>query len=175
MQNLKTIEIVVNISESIMAQIGGDGKVGMIARFATAPGHEFPLTFKEATAEADRETQTYQLTLSMPQPDVISVFPGMTAQVVLQTEMAAEAAADSGVGFAVPALAVFADEKSQAQVWVLDTAKMSVHRRAVDVGEPMGVRDVQVLSGLQAGETIAVTAVQELVEGDVIRYLPETY
>jgi RND family efflux transporter MFP subunit len=175
LQNLKTIEIVVNISESIMAQIETDGSRKMIARFATAPGREFPLTFKEATAEADLETQTYQITLSMPQPDVISVFPGMTAQVVLQAEVAAEEAAASGVGFAIPALAVFADEKSQAQVWVLDTAKMSVHRRAVEIGEPTGVRDVKVLSGLQAGETIAVTAVQELVEGDVIRYLPETY
>ena len=46
---------------------------------------------------------------------------------------------------------------------------------SVAIGEPTGSREVWVLSGLEAGETIAVTAVQELVEGDEIRYLPETY
>jgi multidrug efflux pump subunit AcrA (membrane-fusion protein) len=99
----------------------------------------------------------------------------MTAQVVLRATASAEEAAAGAVGFAIPALAVFADAKSQAQVWVVDTAKMTVHQRAVKVGEPTGVKEVWVLSGLEAGETIAVTAVQELVEGDEIRYLPVSY
>ena len=175
LQNLKLVEVVINVPENIMAQVGSRQDSGVIARFATAPGHEFPLTFKESTAEADVETQTYQVTLSMPQPKVISILPGMTAQVVLRTTASAEDAAAAGVGFAIPALAVFADEKSQAQVWIVDTAKMTVHQRAVEIGEPTGVKEVWVLSGVEAGETIAVTAVQELVEGDEIRYLPVSY
>jgi multidrug efflux pump subunit AcrA (membrane-fusion protein) len=147
----------------------------MVARFDTAPGHEFPLAFKESAAEADPETQTYQVTLSMPQPDVISVLPGMTAQVVLRTGVSAETAVSGRVGVAIPALAIFADEAGEAQVWVVDTSSMTVHVRKVEVGEPTGSKDVWVLGGLEAGETIAVTAVQELVEGDEIRYLPETY
>jgi RND family efflux transporter MFP subunit len=175
LQNLEVIEVVVNAPESIMARVGGERNPEMVARFDTAPGHEFPLAFKEATAEADPETQTYQVTLSMPQPDVISVLPGMTAQVVVRTGLSAEEAAGGAVGFAIPALAVFADEAGEAQVWVLDTSSMTVHVRKVEIGEPTGSRDVWVLGGLEAGETIAVTAVQELVEGDEIRYLPETY
>jgi multidrug efflux pump subunit AcrA (membrane-fusion protein) len=133
------------------------------------------LTFKEATAEADPETQTYQVTLSMPQPEVISVLPGMTAQVVVRAEVSAAEAESGDVGFAVPALAVFADEAGQAQVWVLETSSMTVHLRKVEIGEPTGSKDVWVLGGLEAGETIVATAVHELVEGDEIRYLPETY
>jgi len=133
------------------------------------------LTLKEATAEADLETQTYQVTLAMPQPDVISILPGMTAQVVLRITASAEEATAEGVGFAIPALAVFADEQSRAHVWVVETSDMTVHRRQVEIGEPTGSKEVWVLSGLEAGETIAVTAVQELVEGNEIRYLPETY
>ena len=175
LQNLNLIEIVVNVPENIMAQVGSDRNPDIIARFATAPGHDFPLTFREATAEADVETQTYQVTLAMPQPEVISILPGMTAQVVMRISASAEEAAGGGVGFAIPALAVFADEKSQAQVWVVDTANMTVHQRAVEIGEPTGVKELWVLSGLEVGETIAVTAVQELVEGDEIRYLPVSY
>jgi multidrug efflux pump subunit AcrA (membrane-fusion protein) len=99
----------------------------------------------------------------------------MTAQVVLSTGMAAEDAVAEGIGFAIPALAVFADEQSRAQVWVVETSGMTVHRRQVEIGEPTGSKEVWVLSGLEAGETIAVTAVQELVEGNEIRYLPESY
>jgi RND family efflux transporter MFP subunit len=175
LQNLNLVEIVVNVPENIMAQVGSDRNPEIIARFAAAPGHEFPLTFREATAEADVETQTYQVTLSMPQPEVISIFPGMTAQVVLWTRMAAEDAIVEGVGYAIPALAVFADEQNRAQVWVVETSGMTVHRRPVEIGEPTGSKEVWVLSGLEAGETIAVTAVHELVEGNEIRYLPETY
>jgi multidrug efflux system membrane fusion protein len=175
LQNLSLVEIVVNVPENIMAQVGSDRNPEIVARFATAPGREFPLTFRESTAEADVETQTFQVTLSMPQPDVISVLPGMTAQVLLRTTASAEEAAAGVVGFAIPALAVFADEQSRAQVWVVETAGMTVHRRPVEIGEPTGSREVWVLSGLEAGETIAVTAVQELVEGNEIRYLPESY
>ena len=175
LQNLEVIEIVFNAPESIMAQVGGNRDLDIVARFDTAPGHDFPLTFRESTAEADPETQTYQVTFSMPHPDVISVLPGMTAQVLLRTTASAEEAAAGGVGFAIPALAVFADEAGQAQVWIVDTSSMTVHIRRVEIGEPTRSREVWVLSGLEAGETIAVTAVQELVEGDEIRYLPETY
>lgn len=175
LQNLNEVEIVVNVPETIMARVGGRRDPDLVARFATAPGHEFPLTLKESTAEADAETQTFQVTLSMPQPEVIAILPGMTAQVVLRTTTSAEEALVDGGGFAIPALAAFADESGQAQVWVVDTSAMTVHRRHVEIGEPTGSRDVQVLSGLDAGETIAVTAVHELVEGDEIRYLPETY
>lgn len=175
LQNLDTIEVVVNIPENIMAQMGAGPQVTTVARFDAAPGEEFPLTFKEATAEADAETQTYQVTLSMAQPESISVLPGMTAQVVARTSVSVEKAEGGSVGFAVPALAVFANEAGQAQVWVVDTAAMTVHLRQVQAGEPTGERDVWIVDGLQAGETIAVTAVQELVEGDEIRNLPVTY
>ena len=174
-QNLDVIEIVVNVPESIMAQVGSQRDPDLAARFETAPGHEFPLTFKEATAEADPETQTYQVTLSMPQPEVISLLPGMTAEVILGATVSAEEATADGMGFAIPALAVFADAAGQAQVWVVDTSSMTVQVRSVEIGEPAGSKDVWAVSGLEAGETIAVTAVQELVEGDEIRNLPVTY
>ena len=111
----------------------------------------------------------------MPQPKVISILPGMTAQVVLRVSVSSDVAVARGTGFAIPALAVFADEQSQAHVWVVETSGMTVHRRQVKIGEPTGSREVWVLSGLEAGETIAVTAVQELVEGSEIRHLPESY
>ena len=52
---------------------------------------------------------------------------------------------------------------------------MTVQIRRVEIGEPIGSKNVWAVSGLEAGETIAVTAVQELVEGDEIRNLPVTY
>jgi len=171
LQNVSRVEIVVDIPENIMARANLDNlKVRKAAEFDALPSREFPLELREAAAEADTATRTYRVTFSMPQPEEIQVLPGMTARVRIHATTQGKATA-----FKVPALAVFADESGQSQVWIVDPAEMTVQRRVVELGEVTGARDVWITAGLEEGETIAVTAVQELVEGDEIRDLPETY
>ena len=114
------IEIVVNMPESDKARF--DPKLvanrKVTAKFAFAADREFDLVLTELSAAADPRTQTYEATLSMPQPEGVNLQPGMTAEVKLyplpsQTSQAAS-------GFVVPAVAVFAGDGESQYVWVVD-------------------------------------------------------
>lgn len=171
LQNVNEVEIVVDIPENLMARANVDSlEIRAVAHFDVLQGQEFPLTLKETAAEADAATRTYRVTYSMSQPDDILVLSGMTARVNVRAE-----SPDRTSEFSVPAMAVFAGDSGEALVWVVDPQTMTVQRRAVQLGEVTGTSDVWIESGLQEGETIAITAVQELVEGDEIRELPTTY
>jgi multidrug efflux system membrane fusion protein len=69
----------------------------------------------------------------------------------------------------VPGVAVFADESGQPHVWVVDTDSMTVHKRAVETGRPRGTDSLEVLEGLEPGETIAVSGASRLHEGQPVR------
>jgi len=128
------------------------------------------LTFKEETAEADIQTQTFQVTFAMPQPDELRVLPGMTAEVSVYIVDGTTEGAPSGE-FLVPAEAVFASPSGNPQVWVVDTGDLTVHSRDVRVGPVTGANSIRVLDGLEGGETIAVAAVHQLQEGTKIRLM----
>ena len=82
LQNVDAVEIVIDVPEGVVATINDQYEVGFIATFGAAPGVEFPMKFKEATAEADPQTQTYRFTFTMPQPENLNVLPGMTSTVL---------------------------------------------------------------------------------------------
>jgi RND family efflux transporter MFP subunit len=171
LQNVSEVEIVVDIPENFMARFDvSNMKIQVFAEFDALPGSAFPLELKESAAEADAATRTYRVTFSMPQPEEILLLPGMTARVKVRGVVEGKTTA-----FRVPAVAVFAGDGGEPLMWIVDPQTMTVQRRVVQLGEVTGERDVWVSSGLNEGETIAVTAVQELVEGDEIRALPKTY
>ena len=146
-----------------------------VARFEAAPDRTFPLTFKEAAAQADPQTQTYRVTFTMKQPEGVRILPGMTAEVTLSGMLSDEESEGTRAMLAVPASAVFSDAAGHPHVWVVDTETWTVHKRAVTLGEPTGKDQVWITGGLQPGETIVLTAVQQLEEGDTVRNLPESY
>jgi multidrug efflux pump subunit AcrA (membrane-fusion protein) len=73
----------------------------------------------------------------------------------------------------VPAIAVFADESGNSNVWVVDPEFMTVHKRKVTTGNLTGRDGIQILEGLNSGETIATTGVVQLREGMKVRDLSE--
>ena len=174
LQNLEVIEIVVDVPEDIMARTGGGRDATFYARFEAAPGKEFPLAFKEAAAQADPATQTYEVAFTMRQPDGVRILPGMTAEVVIRGEVTGTETG-GGTRIAVPINAVFSDPSGDSRVWVVDPDTMTVHSRKVTLGEPTGENEIWVVEGLKPGETIAVAAVHELKEGETVRPLPESY
>jgi len=173
LHDISSLDIVVDVPEHLIAGVDDldEAALEVSARFEAAPDREFPLSFKEMAAQADPATQTYQLRLTMPQPEGISILPGMTAEVIARGTR--PAAGHAGV-FAVPASAVFPDAEGDAQaVWVIDPDDMTVHRREVTLGAVTGTGSVEVLSGLRAGERIVVAGVSHLREGLKVRLMEE--
>lgn len=162
---VETVEIQVDLPEAAIATMKPDQRhsVPIVARFDAAPGREFPLEIQELASQANPRTQTYRATFVMPQPDGLNILPGMTATVTGRT------AADAAGRIVVPTLAVAPDDAGTPHVWVIDPDTSTVHRRAVTTGALTGEGEIEIDSGLEAGETIAISAVSRLEEGLPIR------
>ena len=167
-QDLENVEIIINLPENVvaMAKNRRGTAVKMAAVFEALPETEFAVNVKEFSTEADPGTQTYKTTLTMPQPEEINVFPGMTCTVVhYETPPGGE----DGSQFLIPVTAVY-DEEGKQYAWVIDSETNAVSQREIQVGDLTG-DNIRVLGGLEKGETIAISGVHFLQPGMQVRLL----
>ena len=167
LEDISHVEILIDVAENVMAieRSGSGDNIKSVARFPTAPGREFPLKLKEYATTADTATQTYQVVLQMPQPEDISILPGMTATVTLSLNSAI--AMDTAV--VIPAIAVLAEPNGRSFVWIVDKETLKVKKQEVKVGMISGSENIDVTEGLKGGETIAVAGILQLQEGMKVR------
>jgi len=160
LQKKGMIEIVVNVPERAvaLAKVGDKGEIGV--EFSSLPGKRYPVTVKEYAAEADPQTQTYRVVVTMPAPKEINVFDGMTATVYYTRHN------KNVKGLTIPAAAAFADN-GKTFVWRLDQ-DMRVQPVAVRLGLMDG-DSVAIESGLASGDRIVAAGVQNLTAGQKVR------
>ncbi|MBF0234944.1 MAG: efflux RND transporter periplasmic adaptor subunit [Desulfamplus sp.] len=161
LDDVSSVEILVDVPELIVATFKEGSDPNVVAEFAAAPGKQYPLMIKEHASRANPKTQTYQVAFRMSQSDEINVLPGMTATVTGSSRMQE----NSKNMFIIPAIAVTADEAGKSNVWIVDKETMKVKPREVKTGNLTGTDDIEIIDGLNAGETIAVSAVSRLREG----------
>ena len=130
---------------------------------SAAAGLSIPAWVKELRSTADPVTRTYDVTLGFDPPADLSLTSGMTARVV--TTLAATEGA-----LLIPSSAVVADSDHRSLVWVYDAAAGVVHGREVVLGQMTG-DDVEILGGLEDGDTIAILGASNLTEGMKVRPL----
>jgi multidrug efflux system membrane fusion protein len=164
LQNVKNVEVLIDVPELMIAPIRKTPP-RFYAEFAADPSRRFELRIKEFATQADSVTQTYRVVLMMPAPSGIRILPGMTVNVSIEfTDEAQE-----GGEILIPAIAVFADNEGKPQVWVVDPQTRKVTRRAVTTGDLSGSDSIRVVSGLNPDETIAISGVTKLREGQIVR------
>jgi len=168
LQDISQLEIVIDVPENVMATVKR-GSAKAYAEFSVAPERQFELTPKEIAREADPKTQTYRVVGAMTAPEGVTILPGMTANVSVYMS----GTGGSSEGYIIPAIAVFADESGNSNVWVVDRDTMAVHKRKVSTGNLTGTESIRILKGLEAGEKIAITGVAQLREGMEVRDLSE--
>jgi multidrug efflux system membrane fusion protein len=166
LQNVTDVEVLMDVPELMVAPIR-KSMPHFYAEFAADPSRRFDLTVKEFATQADPATQTYRVVLVMPAPAGIRILPGMTVNVGIEFAKDTEA----GTEIIVPAIAVFADDAGRSQVWVVDPQTRQVHLRAVKTGELTGSDSIRIVSGLNGDETIAISGVSKLHEGQTVRAL----
>jgi RND family efflux transporter MFP subunit len=115
--------------------------------------------------QADAVTGTYRATFVMSQPEGMVLLPGMAVRVIAYP-------GQQDAQPVIPAVAI-ASGPEGAMVWVVDRDSMTVSSRAVTTGGLTGSDRVEVLAGLEPGETIATSAVQSLRDGMTIRQMDE--
>lgn len=171
MQARNQLEIRMQIPENLMALIARRENVSYqpLVEFEAIPGERFPARYKEHTAQADAATGSFTVTLTMPRPESLNVLPGMSASVYVDLT---QVLSDQTSAVYVPASAVFQSSEqtpgtTQAQVWVV-ASDMTLSARDVITGE-ITSQGLEILSGLQPGETILSAGVHQASAGMRIR------
>ncbi|EIC23858.1 RND family efflux transporter, MFP subunit [Thiorhodovibrio frisius] len=169
------LEVKIDVPETVIlglrpSQTGRmePGRVPVFAELDSRPGERFDLTLSEIGTRADPQTQTFEVTFTMPAPKAFRVLPGMTATVTADLSGVAAAAPVQ----LLPASAVTADEALGPFVWVVDETNMTVRRNPVQVGALRGGL-IEIVGGLEPGTRVVVAGVGQLAEGMKVRLLPE--
>lgn len=166
LQDADEIEIVVDVPETVMAaDIQSADILQMVAELSGAPGLQFPVRIREIAQVADPTTQTFKVRTAMQPPEGVRALPGMTATVTATYRRARIL----GNQIRVPISAVLKEAGGEQIAWVFG-ADNTVTRRPVKLGEVAG-GDVEIISGLQPGDRIAVAGVTFLRDGMKVRDL----
>lgn len=167
LQDVSQLEVEVSVPERDMVSGAGTSSVEEITAktqpevsITSIPERSFPARVKELATTADPSTRTFQIRLVFDPPDDVSILPGMTARVRAQAVREA--------GIRIPASAVAGDAEYQPMVWKVDPASMTVSRVAVQLGALHG-DEVEISSGLQDGDLIALSGLRFLQEGMQVR------
>jgi len=170
-QSEGTVDIAFQLPENIMAQIKQDrrGKYPPKIVFAAHSQEQYLAVLKEFDTQADPQTQTYRVVLTMDTPKSFKVLPGMTVSV--NVNLSKILGLDSTI--MVPVESVFAakDEpvdSKQRYVWRVAPDTMTVSRSAVTVGR-LSSFGIEVKTGVKEGDKIIAAGVHFLVEGQKVR------
>ena len=172
LENAEQIDVRFQVPEDLIARIRKDNTAYQPeVKVDSMPGQIFQASYKEHSTNPDPNTKGYDVTLTMPRPDPQSVtlLPGMTAEVKVNlNEMLG-----SPAYWMIPVEAVFVDESKPINsgerfVWVYNPDNQRLSKRAVTVAELQG-RHIQITSGLSAGEQIVAAGVHTVKEGQEVR------
>ncbi len=175
LQDESNLEVVVNVPERdwVLVTPGlsleeRTARSRPLVELSSLPGRQIPARIREFATTADPVTRTYSVTVSFDPPSDVTILPGMTAKVI------ATASGDVAEPhtFSVPASAVLSDEARNPFVWLVDQGTMTVTRNPVVLGEIAGSQ-VQVHSGLESSDLIAVSGVHNLREAMLVRRLED--
>lgn len=168
LQNSSTIEIVIQVPESVMAATRSQPLQGRIeALFEAIPDKKFPVRVQEFRVDADNETRTYEVVLEMPAPAEHNILPGMTAAVLLSDSTGASDKAQSV--WWIPKIALLGNAQTQESfLYCVDPATSRLKKKAVSIGAPTE-RGIPVLSGLNDGDEVVIAGSRYLHEGQLVR------
>ncbi len=161
--DLKETEVLVAVPESHMAEV----KAGMpaVIKMWVRPDKAYTGRVREIAPSADSGTRTFNVRVSVTDADD-EIKPGMTAGVKFSQQSLQEASQ-----LIIP-LAALTEKNGKKLVWVIDTENKA-QPREVDAGE-FSEHGVQITSGLQAGEIIAIAGIHTLVKGQLVKPVTET-
>ena len=171
-QTIDNIDITFNLSENVLSKIkkGRGRKFHPKVIFDAYPDKTYEASIKEFDTEADPQTSSYKITLSMPSPKEFIALPGMSVRVLLDFSQLVDT---SSIALNVPLEAVFSPEDTaiesrQYYVWKVDPETMRVHKTQVTIGQ-LSSKGLEIKSGLDAGDQIITAGVNFIKEGQKVK------
>ena len=174
LQDLTEFEVVANIPEQdwLRAKPGltlaqHTERTRPTVSLSNLPGRAFDARITEVAAAADPVTRTFAARARFDPPDDVVILPGMSATVTVNMPEDTEEFANR---ILVPANAVVGGNDSNPYVWKVDGDPLSATMAPVTIGQMSG-SEIEILDGLESGDRIAVSGVQHLTEGMLVREL----
>lgn len=168
LEDVSSLDIIVDVPETVWVRWfnqGAQNISSMTAHFESLPGKTFPLKIKEYQTSADPSTQTYEITLTIESTDGAVIHPGMTA------EVSGELKSNGMVQTAsIPFNSVFGFAQGKKCVWILNDDN-TVKQREVEIGRVTDTGMTKVTSGVVPGETVVVSGVNYLHDGQKVKVL----
>ncbi|QIA63007.1 efflux RND transporter periplasmic adaptor subunit [Vibrio astriarenae] len=157
------VYVEISVSDSILARVEKGAKTTDYQPTAIFSGDktEYHLSYLEHTSELHQSSQSYQMWLSMPQPEK-RIAPGTSVAVTVDMTLANLSYTP---GFSVPMTAIDVDQHNFF-VWKIDDN--AVFRTPVQV-DRVDFNGAVITDGLQQGDVIANSNLRKLREGMIIQ------
>ncbi|AFM23815.1 efflux RND transporter periplasmic adaptor subunit [Desulfomonile tiedjei] len=167
-QDISLIEVVIQLPERLIAHGGAEVLRSIQVHFDADGDRWFDASIREFSLQSDTVTRTFDVVVGLNPPADLAVYPGMTATVRAEvTAFPGRSQQPQRVAL-IPAEAVWADTNGESNVWVVEPNGGPPHKTRVQVGV---LRDggVEILSGLQPGQYVAVAGLRTLREDIRVR------
>ncbi|VAW63815.1 Probable Co/Zn/Cd efflux system membrane fusion protein [hydrothermal vent metagenome] len=172
MQTIDNIDIAFNLSENIISRIkkGSSKNTHPNVQFDTYPDKLYETTVKEFDSEADPQTRSYKVTLTMASPKEFIALPGMSVNVHLDFSNLVK---NTDSKLIVPVEAIFSPEDTDLKakihkVWKVDNDTMQAKATQVQIGA-MSSQGIEIISGLQVGDKIISAGVNFIKENQKVK------
>jgi RND family efflux transporter MFP subunit len=168
LQDNSSLEVVINVSETLIARQREKVNVVLHGRIDSSPDKKIPAYIKEFATDADPKTQTFRYVLGLEDTQGLKLLPGMTMTVVAT----AAKSSDGAAAIVIPVAALTANDDGQSSVWLLDE-KNQTYRQLVVSGQLAGKDQIMIESGLQDGDRVVVAGVNTMYEGRPVKPVAE--
>ncbi len=164
LQDLNSLEVVIHVPQRLLRNQGSHAEA--LAFFDEHEDLPVPVALKSYATEADPQTQTYEIVLTLKsRPPGLTLLPGMSVTVLPFASKSGPA--DSALS--IPLTAIATDSTGGKFVWVVG-AGGQITRANVVLGD-VRAGQVAVVSGLNAKQRIITAGVSALREGMQVRPL----
>ncbi|PCJ16741.1 MAG: hypothetical protein COB02_15330 [Candidatus Cloacimonadota bacterium] len=164
LQDISILDIDFDIHEKLMGDKNKQNKVELSASFDSLPNKSFPLTIKEVETQANPNTMTYRITLSMENPKNHRILPGMSSMVRAYLKDEQEKY------FVIPSTAIFSSDDKQFKVWLFKENK--VVSQIVKTGFNEN-NMIAITKGLKAKDVVVSAGVHFLHENQKVKKYKE--
>lgn len=167
LQDTSALLVRINVPESLMIRVREGANPEVWAEFSQLEDQSFPLTLKEVSTRADKNTNTFAVTFTMENDGAFNILPGMTATV--RGKPSSTNRVRDGI-FQVPAHAVLEDSHGRF-IYVVESAAEGrgvVQRRPVETGR-LSQQGLEVTSGLTDGDRIVTAGMSKMRPGLEVR------
>ena len=161
--DMSELRIEIDVPEIIFQTAGEDPDVDLSAKFP-AIDEEFDLQVREFNAETSSVGQTFRITLGMPPPNGRVILPGSSVTVT--------AILKGGLPrILIPSSSIVTASDGSPQVLVFEPTgdnEGTVKLVPIEI-EPTPYGEVQVISGLSAGQEIVASGAAQLADGERVQ------